>query len=221
MQVPPTCFYQEASNHSPQIRTYLPASDEAYRESVEERSMFLSEAMATDDSQLLSASAVQIVLVALCASKLGDIQRFDPNASSNHSAGSAWVKSQRVYSPLTEEFYVPQHLVPPLAKLDANTMFLNVSAFSGTISVYRAAKDQIGKDPISTETKQQSLKACLEAASNIVRLMEMCSDWDIRSVSCNSRCFILIVADLILISFISSRRIPCSVLHLFMPNVGR
>jgi hypothetical protein len=183
--------------------------------------MFLSEAMATKESQILSASAVQIVLVALCASKLGDIQRFDPNASSNHSAGSAWVKSQRVYSPLTEEFYVPQHLVPPLAKLDANTMFLNVSAFSGTISVYRAAKDQIGKDPISTETKQQSLKACLEAASNIVRLMEMCSDWDIRSVSCNRRCFILIVADLILISFISSRRILCSVLHLFTPNVGR
>ena len=144
-----------------------------------------------------------------------------PNASSNHSAGSAWVKSQRVYSPLTEEFYVPQHLVPPLAKLDANTMFLNVSASSGTISVYRAAKDQIGKDPISTETKQQSLKTCLEAASNIVRLMEMCSDWDIRSVSCNRRCFILIVADLILISFISSRRILCSVLHLFTPNVGR
>jgi hypothetical protein len=58
-----------------------------------------------------------------------------------------------------------------LAKLDVNTMFLNVSAFSGTISVYRAAKDQVGKDPISTETKQQSLKQCLEAASNIVRLV--------------------------------------------------
>ncbi|KAE9367768.1 hypothetical protein N431DRAFT_494689 [Stipitochalara longipes BDJ] len=163
------------------IRTLLPVSNASFENSKKERCLFLSDALTTQSSKDLSPFAAQIVIISLCGSKLAELQRYDPNATPIESAGSIWLQPQRLGSALTTEFRVPEHLCVPPAPLDPTTAFLNMSAFACTISVHRAARAQLGQDPVSEPILSQSRKQCLEAASKIVMIMKATSHWDILS----------------------------------------
>src|SRR6266487_1580782 len=111
-----------------QIRSYLPVSDEAYEDSIEERSIFLPDAMVATENHKLSAFAAQVVIVSLSASSLQDLLRFDPDTNSTDSIGNIWFKASRLNNALATMFRVPQHLLIPNSKLDASSVFLNMGA---------------------------------------------------------------------------------------------
>jgi hypothetical protein len=161
----------------------LPASNSSFEKSIKERCIFLSDALTTQSTKDLSPIAAQIVLVSLCGSKLAEIQRYDPAVTPAQAADSIWLKPQKFGDALTTEFVVPEHLsIPVVQPLDASTAFLNMSAFSGTISVHRAVRARLGEDAVSEAMLSQSRKLCVEAASKIVTIMKVTSHWDICSV---------------------------------------
>jgi hypothetical protein len=169
-----------------QIRTLLPVSNAAFETSTKERALFLSDALITQTNEDLSSFAAQVVLVSLGGSKLAELQRYDPTAGPLESAGSIWLKPQRLGVALTTEFRVPEHLAIPFVPLEPTTAFLNMSAHAFTISVHRTARAQLAQEFVSTDMLSQSRKLCIEAASKIVMIMKVTSHWDILSVSNNA-----------------------------------
>ena len=169
-----------------QIRTLLPVSNAAFETSTRERALFLSDALITQTNEDLSSFAAQVVLVSLGGSKLAELQRYDSTAGPLESAGSIWLKPQRLGVALTTEFRVPEHLAIPFVPLEPTTAFLNMSAHAFTISVHRTARAQLAQEFVSTDMLSQSRKLCIEAASKIVMIMKVTSHWDILSVSNNA-----------------------------------
>jgi hypothetical protein len=169
-----------------QIRTLLPVSNAAFETSTKERALFLSDALITQTNEDLSSFAAQVVLVSLGGSKLAELQRYDPTAGPLESAGSIWLKPQRLGVALTTEFRVPEHLAIPFVPLEPTTAFLNMSAHAFTISVHRTARAQLAQEFVSADMLSQSRKLCIEAASKIVMIMKVTSHWDILSVSNNA-----------------------------------
>ena len=125
-------------------------------------------------------------MVSLGGSKLAELQRYDPTAGPLESAGSIWLKPQRLGVALTTEFRVPEHLAIPFVPLEPTTAFLNMSAHAFTISVHRTARAQLAQEFVSADMLSQSRKLCVEAASKIVMIMKVTSHWDILSVSNNA-----------------------------------
>lgn len=164
----------------------MPVSNAAFETSTKERALFLSDALITQTNKDLSSFAAQVVVVSLGGSKLAELQRYDPTAGPQESAGSIWLKPQRLGVALTTEFRVPEHLAIPFVPLEPTTAFLNMSAHAFTISVHRTARAQLVQDSVSADMLSQSRKLCVEAASKIVMIMKVTSHWDILSVSNNA-----------------------------------
>lgn len=187
---------------------------------MKERCLFLSDALTTQNTKDLSPIAAQIVLVSLCGFKLAEIQRYDPAVTPIQAADNIWLKPQKFGDALTTEFVVPEHLSIPVVQLDPSTAFLNMSAFSGTISVHRAVRARLGEDNVSEATLTQSRKLCIEAASKIVTIMKVTSHWDICSVCSKLSTTHTPRTNLTVSSSILGRRTVCTLLVLHSQAPG-
>lgn len=145
--------------------------------------MFLSQAQAMPEPRNISTLACQVILASLCGGKINEIQRSEPGVASNSSVCNAWLKPQPQNDLFTTVLCIPQHLTSQPSRLNPTSVFLDIFALSGTISIQRAAQSQVGNDPVYADMLLHSKQRCLDAAFKVFRLMELSCHWDFRAVS--------------------------------------
>ncbi|KAH9208250.1 fungal-specific transcription factor domain-containing protein [Leptodontidium sp. 2 PMI_412] len=160
------------------IRTFLPVSNEAYENSTELVTMFLSDSKNAQDAYSLSSFAATILSVECCYSRIQELQRLEPLMGPTALHSDIWTRVSQIESLLESTFHIPPHLSVPPGKLDPSTIFANMGSRAANIVVHQVAMIQAG-NVLSVECLQRSGAQCMEAANAIAQLMKLTSHWDL------------------------------------------
>ncbi|KAF8861304.1 hypothetical protein BDZ45DRAFT_671888 [Acephala macrosclerotiorum] len=163
------------------ICTYLPASNEAFAEGYEEQYLFLSEALKVNNCHRISSFAASVVLLSRAGLKMTTLERFDIDTTMDAPTEIAFTKDVVLLNALTTVYNVPEHLNLSNSLLEPSLAYLHTATPTATIIVHRTARFRDYTNSVSTGISLYSKKQCLEAANNIIMIMEMTSGWDPRA----------------------------------------
>lgn len=175
-----------------QICTYLPSSNDAFFEGVEEQYFSLSEALETNNRRKISSFAASVVILSQAVTRLTDLERCDVASVADEMMDVDSLKENTFGSALTTKYSVPRHLDLSTSLLDPSLAYLHTAIATATIITHRTAMFRANKSAIPPGILLHSRAQCLEAASTITMIMELTSGWDPRNVR---SCFVVLGLD--------------------------
>jgi hypothetical protein len=78
---------------------------------------------------------------------------------------------------------IPTHLTLDKCLLNPDLAYLHVATYTATITLHRAVQSKTQNNYVSPDILWHSQMQCLEAATSILRIIEMTESWGARSVS--------------------------------------
>jgi hypothetical protein len=155
-----------------QICTTLPASDDAYQNSTETRTLTLAEAMCDSNADSLSAFAAMIVVTHLCSCRLQALRRLEPLLNGPQSR--VWHNGTWLENTLGTDFVLPRHLSlsSPDSTKNLYIVYLNLIAPALTISVHQLAELQALKYNVPLDSLLESQRRRLQLATAITEVLK-------------------------------------------------
>lgn len=166
------------------IRVHIPASEEAYQSSREERTVHLTEAIDLEKSHTLSPFTAMVVVCHLCASRVECLRRAGPHDFERYLCGDKWLRNKLFEEALEATFCVPSYLAVTVDNVDPQLLYINMGAACATICIQRIARNYVGTSNTTTTAKKfilESRKHCIEAASTISELLKLAIERNICS----------------------------------------
>ncbi|KUJ19157.1 uncharacterized protein LY89DRAFT_780166 [Mollisia scopiformis] len=165
------------------IYTYLPASDDAFAKSFEERYVVLQDALTTTTiNQPLCSFAALVILLCQSISKLRSLDQYEMHIDATESLhNDLHSKSDLLQTALGTVYRVPKNLGIETSLLDPSLAYLHTATSTSTITLHIAARALAQDNVPLPESWPPDNKQCLEAATNITNVLEITNSWDLRS----------------------------------------
>ena len=169
-----TCF---------QIKTNLPASEEAYEKSIPEQTQPLSETMTSSQAATLSSFAGVVLMAHYFGMNLKHLHQPGPNEREDDLHGEFWSRHRKMDNTLLNTaLLLPSHLRLPNGVRNVNVVFLNMSLHTSTICLQQAAIFKAEKNSLPRSIIEQSQVRCILAANEIATIMRVTSHVEVASV---------------------------------------
>ena len=176
--------------------TNLPASDEAFENSVPQQTQPLSESMTPRQIASLSPVGGVVLIAHYLSQNLIHLHRPGPHEQEGDLQGDFWKRHRKMDNALlTTALSLPSHLKFPAGIRNANVIFLNLVLHSATICLHSAAIFKAEHNDLPPSIVEQSNTRSLLAAAEITTIMRFTSHLDVASVSrrdqwptCSVRC---------------------------------
>lgn len=168
-----------------QIKTYLPATEEAYDTSTQQNTTaLLNDAMTPQKIASLSSFAGVVYVTHFFGLNLTHLHRPEPNQREDDLNGIFWKRHQAMDNNLTQtSILLPSHLRLPIGARNPNIVFLNFAIHTSTICLHQAAIFKAEKHQLPNAVIEKSRDRCLGAASAIEDVMRQTCHFDIAGVS--------------------------------------
>ncbi|KAG8626088.1 hypothetical protein KVT40_006489 [Elsinoe batatas] len=187
------------------IRTHLPADDEAFEQSREVPTISLQRALEADGSAKLSSAAGVMVMACLFGRNLVHLHRGTPDDNERNLNGKFWTRHRALDNLLLNiALTLPDHLRLPSGINDQNTIFLNLCIHTSVICLHQAAIFKADANKLPGTIASESKIRCITAAAEIASIMRMISHLDLTNANPFST-FCLYVAARVFIQYLKSR----------------
>ncbi|MCJ1470735.1 hypothetical protein MMC07_009382 [Pseudocyphellaria aurata] len=166
------------------IMTNLPASDEAYENSVPQQTLTLSEAATCRELSSLSPFGGVVLTAHYFGQNLIHLHQPGPNEQDHDLHGEFWQRHRRMDNALlTTALSLPAHLRLPAGVRNENVVFLNMALHTATISLHQAAIFKAEHNDLPMSIVEQSRTRCLLAAAETTTVMRLSSHLDVASMN--------------------------------------
>ncbi|KAK9374686.1 fungal-specific transcription factor domain-containing protein [Lipomyces chichibuensis] len=185
------------------IATNLPASEAAFDNGVEETTCSLSTALDPTGAKFvrkLSVFAGHILVVAMFGRIHSHLHRGDATAGGLGSIPPNFFERFRYLDNTihTIMFSLPNHIKRPMGPMSPPSAELIMSIHASTICLHQATIFRTRKSPTHQSEFETSKQRCLQAASEIAKVMQSCSHFDMTAfnafmsfcVYIAARCFV-------------------------------
>jgi hypothetical protein len=176
--------------------TNLPSSDQAFKQSREENTLSLAEAMACAEGTFsLAGFAVFIIMANVFGRNLEHLHRSSANDRPEDPVnGEFWKRHRELDTVLfTISMFLPENLRLPVGLRDPHIVLLNAVIHTATICLHQAAIEKAEQHNLSPDIIRQSNERCFAAAAETVSIMRLTCHMDAgdvrRSPSSPSRQF--------------------------------
>ncbi|PSK37511.1 hypothetical protein B9Z65_2253 [Elsinoe australis] len=162
------------------IRTNLPADDEAFEQSREVASVSLQKALEADGSTKISSFAGVMIMACLFGRNLVHLHRTTPEDNEKNLNGKFWSRHRVLDNLLLNiALTLPDHLRLPSGINDQNTIFLNLCIHTSVICLHQAAIFKADANKLPSTIASESKIRCITAAAEIASIMRMISHMDL------------------------------------------
>lgn len=124
-----------------------------------------------------------VVMLSVSVANFQDMLRDDMETAIGDFENIFSKKSSMLRRAMTTTYPIPTNLTLDTAILNPDLAYLHVATFTATITLHRAAQSRNKDSCIPADVVWHSQMRCLEAATGILRILEMIDSWDPRSVS--------------------------------------
>ena len=167
-----------------QIKSHLPASEEAYDNSRPEKTSPLGEAMTHEQVAHMSSFAGVVYVSHFFGLNLTHLHRPESNDGEEDLQGAFWKRHRNMDNILLNtSLSLPSHLRLPAGVRNSNVVFLNFAIHAATVCLHQAAIFKAEKNQLPRHVIEQSRARCILAASEIATVMRMTSHLDVAGVS--------------------------------------
>jgi len=158
-----------------QIRTNLPASEEAFELGVAEQTPSLAEALTPEGASTISPLGGVILSATLYGHNFEHLHRTGPNENPGDPAnGEFWKRHRKMDNVLSNTFmFLPDHLRLPAGLRNMNIVFLHMNIHASSICLHQAAIVTANKHNVAGNIIRQSEARCLMAAEEITNIMRL------------------------------------------------
>lgn len=165
-----------------QILTNLPASEDAYQNSRQERTCTLQEALETGNADI-SSFAGTVLLSALFGRNLLHLHRPDQDDRDDDLNGKFWQRHRDINDTLSRiSLALPDRLRIPMGLPDPNVIFLNMCIHTSIICLHQAAIFKADKNRMDSHIAGDSKVYCIKAAMDISHIMRCVATYDLSAV---------------------------------------
>ncbi|KAK9390863.1 fungal-specific transcription factor domain-containing protein [Lipomyces mesembrius] len=185
------------------IATNLPSSDTAFDNGVEETTCSLSTALGPTGAKFVRKSSVfagHILVVAMLGRIHSHLHRGDASTGELGSIPPNFFERFRYIDNTihTIMLSLPNHVKRPMGPMSPPSVELIMAIHASTICLHQATIFRTRKSPTYQSEFETSKQRCLQAASEITKLMQSCSHFDMSSfnsfmsfcVYIAARCFV-------------------------------
>ena len=167
-----------------QIRTNLPASEEAFELGVAEQTPSLAEALTPEGASTISPLGGVILSATLYGHNFEHLHRTGPNENPGDPAnGEFWKRHRKMDNVLSNTFmFLPDHLRLPAGLRNMNIVFLHMNIHASSICLHQAAIVTANKHNVAGNIIRQSEARCLMAAEEITNIMRLICQVDASQV---------------------------------------
>ena len=167
-----------------QIKTNLPATEEAYESCQAQKTAPMNEAMTHEQVAHMSAFAGVVYVTHFFGLNHTHLHRPDANDGEDSLQGPFWKRHRNMDNILLNtSLSLPSHLRLPAGVRSANIVFLNFAIHAATICLHQAAIFKAEKNQMPRNLIEQSRSRCILAASEVATVMRMTSHLDVTGVS--------------------------------------
>ena len=164
--------------------TNLPASDEAFENSVPQKTQPLSGAMTSQETAYISPLAGVVLIAHYFGQNLTHLHQPGPNEQEDDLQGEFWKRHRKLDNALlATALSLPSHLRLPVGVRNGNVVFLNMALHTATITLHQAAIFKAESNDLPTSIVEQSRTRCLLAAAEVTTIMRLTSHLDVATVS--------------------------------------
>jgi len=158
-----------------EIRTNLPASEEAFELGVAEQTPSLAEALTPEGASTISPLGGVILSATLYGHNFEHLHRTGPNENPGDPAnGEFWKRHRKMDNVLSNTFmFLPDHLRLPAGLRNMNIVFLHMNIHASSICLHQAAIVTANKHNVAGNIIRQSEARCLMAAEEITNIMRL------------------------------------------------
>ncbi|EEP78639.1 conserved hypothetical protein [Uncinocarpus reesii 1704] len=187
------------------ILTCLPASDEAFLNCREEKTIPLSDALSGQGFSTLSSLAAIVIITCHLGRNLQHLHRPSANDKDHDLNGEFWKRHRALDSILLNtSLSLPSHLRLPEGINDPNVVFCNMCLHTSTICLHQAAIFKAEKNEMPNQIAAESKRRCIIAADQVTTIMKMTSHFDLTIMN-PFLTFCLYVAARVFIQYLRSR----------------
>ncbi|KAG4433416.1 hypothetical protein IFR05_011102 [Cadophora sp. M221] len=168
-----------------EIRTNLPASEDAFELGVMEKTPSLAEALTPEGASNISPFGGVILSATLYGHNFEHLHRTGPNEHpEDPSNGEFWKRHRKMDNVLSNTFmFLPDHLRLPAGLRDMNVVFIHMNIHASSICLHQAAIVTAGKHNVTGSIVRQSQARCLMAAEEISNIMRLICHVDASSMN--------------------------------------
>lgn len=158
-----------------EIRTNLPASEEAFELGVAEQTPSLAEALTPEGASNISPLGGVILSATLYGHNFEHLHRTGPNENPEDPAnGEFWKRHRKMDNVLSNTFmFLPDNLRLPTGLRNMNVVFLHMNIHASSICLHQAAIVTANKHNVAGNIVRQSEARCLMAAEEITNIMRL------------------------------------------------
>lgn len=161
----------------------MPASDEAFENSISQQTQPLSGAITSRDLSSLSPLGGVVLMAHHFEQCLIHLHRPGPNEQEDDLQGEFWKRHRSMDNALlTTALSLPSHLRLPAGVRNGNVVFLNMALHTAIISLHNASIFKAEGNDLPTNIVEQSRTRCLLAALEITTIMRLSSHVDVLTV---------------------------------------
>lgn len=164
--------------------TNLPASEEAYEQSLAQTTQPLKESMTSRELSSLSSFAGVVLMAYYLGRNVSHLHRPAANEREDDLQGEFWKRHRSMDNALLNTaLHLPSHLRLPAGVRNPNAVFLNMALHTSTICLHQAAIFKAGNNDLPKSIAEQSQGRCLLAATEIATTMRLTCHLDTNTVS--------------------------------------
>ena len=163
--------------------TNLPASEQAFLNGTEERTVSLEEALSGNVAGL-SPFAGAVLTACLFGRYLNHLYRPSPRDNPDDINGEFWKRHQEIDGLITKiSMSLPTNLQLPEAARDPNVIFSNMGLHTSTICLHQAAMSMAEKHRLRDSIAAESKRRCIVAADQVAKMMKIVNYTEFITVS--------------------------------------
>lgn len=165
------------------IKTNLPASDEAFEKSRPESTISLERALKPGGVNRISPMSSVIVMATLFGHNLHHLHRPTPEDMDDNLDGAFWKRHRKLEEILTNiTLTLPDYLRLPGGLPDPNVIFMNMAIHTSVICLHQAAIFKAERNRLPPNVSSESRVRCVSAATETARIMKMITHLDLATV---------------------------------------
>lgn len=163
----------------PQILSNLPATEDAFEMSMQQRTLALRDAMSANGALSLSPFGGVVLMASLFGRNLLHLHRPSDDDREDDLNGEFWRRHRQLDNILLNtSLSMPTQFRLPNGLADANIIFLNMNIHTSTICLHQAAIFKADTNKLPPHVSAESRVRCITAASQIASIMRMISHQD-------------------------------------------
>jgi hypothetical protein len=165
------------------IKTNLPASEEAFEKSKPEQTISLDQALKPGGVNRISPMSGVIVMAALFGRNLHHLHRPTQEDMDGNLDGAFWKRHRNLEGILGNiGLTLPDYLRLPGGLPDPNVIFMNMAIHTSAICLHQAAIFKADRHHLPSHVSSESRVRCVTAAAETARIMRMITHLDLVTV---------------------------------------